>query len=133
MSNAVSDFLAESTGDQHPAFRFANVGDTVAGTIAETPRVVEVRNDKGGTDKRLVIAVTTAEGDTYSVWVKPGMMASALKKALEDVGADGLTVGGSIAVKFDSTKDVGKPSPAKVYTVAYKAPAATTSIDDLLP
>lgn len=118
-------------GDRYPAFKFENVGDTVRGVIVERPRVVDVDNN-GKAEKRMVVAVTQDDGETVSIWVKPGFSAAAVKEALTAAGADGLVEGGTFAMKLDELRDTGKPSPAKVFKASYKPPAPSgVGVDDL--
>lgn len=130
----VSDFLRSSSGDLHPGFKFATIGDTIKGVICEPPRVVETPNLKDGTpEKKLVLAVQTGEDETWSVWVRRGFMARAVNEALEAAGVDGIAEGGTIAIRYSEDRDTGKPQPAKVFVAKYQPPAApTTSVDDLL-
>lgn len=130
----VNQFLGESSGEKHPAFKFAEIGDTIKGVIAEQPKVVDVDNiGKPGTTKKLVIALTDDQGETWSVWVRAGFMASAIQDAIKAVGAPGLEVGGRLAVRFSEKRDTGKPSPAHIFVAQYQAPAAAAvNPDDLL-
>jgi hypothetical protein len=129
----VSDFLKSSSGDLHPGFKFENVGDTIRGTICEEPRVVETPNlSDGKPEKKLVVAVQTDAGETWSVWIRRGFMARAINDAIEAAGTTGLAEGGQIAVKYSEDRDTGKPSKAKIFVAKYTPPApSTVSVNDL--
>jgi hypothetical protein len=132
-------------GDNNPGVYFATVGQKVVGTIVGTPRQVSTQYGD-----RLVIDLATAtdttalkgnmgedghigNGELVSLWVKPGAMASALRTALNDAGAKSLSEGDTLAVKFVSEEDTGKPSKLKVYKAQYSPAKAAVSIDDLIP
>jgi hypothetical protein len=130
----VNDFLNATGGDKHPGFKFSKIGDTCKGVIAEQPRVIEVPSlsKPGQTEKKLVIAIRTGEGDDsiFSVWAK-GQMASAIKQAIVAANAPGLQVGGTLAVQYSEDRDTGKVQPLKVYRAQYKAPPAEpVKLDD---
>lgn len=129
----VNDFLQSSAGDLHPGFKFANVGDTIKGVICEEPKVVETPNlNDGKPEKKLVVAVQTEDGETWSVWVRRGFMARAINDAIEVAGVAGLAEGGTIAIKYSEDRDTGKPSKAKIFVAKYTPPApSTVSVDDL--
>jgi hypothetical protein len=119
-------------GERYPAFKFENVGDVIKGVLPERPRVVNVTND-GKEEKRLVVAVTKDDGETMSVWVKPGFSAQAIAEALKEAKVDGLAEGGTFAMQLVELKNVGKPSPAKVFKAKYVPPAPSgVGVDDLL-
>lgn len=129
--------LSESSGN----VGFREIGDTVHGVITSTPRVVETQYGD-----RLVFDVesldgTTAQtengqiqnGDTVTVWVKPGAMARAVSSSVKTDGATGLAIGGTLALKHSALGDK-KPGrhPAKLFESKYTQPAAaTTNVDDL--
>lgn len=62
-----------------------------------------------------------------------GAMLAAIKKAVKDVGAKTVEVGGTLAVQYthDGEKKPGL-NPPKQFTAAYKAPVAAVAVDDLL-
>lgn len=120
----VNDFLASSSGSQHPAFKFAHVGDKISGVISEVPRVIDRPNlNDGKPEKQMVLAVTTDDGTTFAVWVRRGFMAQAIQDALTNAGAPGLEVGGRIGILYSEDRDTKKPNPAKVFKAQYQAPA----------
>lgn len=130
----VNEFLKSSSGDLHPGFKFAAIGDTIKGRICEAPKVVETPNlNTGNPEKKLVLAVETEEGETWSVWIRRGFLARAVNEAIEAAGATGLAEGGTIAIRYSEDRDTGKPQPAKVFVAKYQPPAASAvSVDDLL-
>jgi hypothetical protein len=134
MSSDVKDFLDNSSGERHPAFKFAAIGDHISGVIAETPRVVETPNlNTQLPEKKLVLAVTTDDGQTFSVWVRAGFLARAVNDALNKAEVEGLEEGGRIGIRYSENRDTGKPQPAKVFEAEYRAPApAKVGVDELL-
>lgn len=129
MSMTDRDFLDTYGGDRHPPFKFVNVGDTIKGTVTEKPRVVDTKNMNTNADeKKMVVAVTDDNGETWSVWIKAGFSASAIKEALTTAKADGLEAGGAFAMQLIELRDMGKPQPAKVYKAQYRAPVTNTAV-----
>lgn len=134
MSNEVTDFLNQSSGELHDGFKFANIGDTCKGTISELPKVVEFTSKfTNQQERQLVIPVTDDTGATHAVWVKAGFAASAVQDALTEANAPGLEVGGKFAMQLVELRDTGKGNPAKVYKAQYQPPAApAVGVDSLL-
>jgi hypothetical protein len=130
----VADFLASSTGSRHTPFKFSAIGDTLKGVIAEPPVVIDMpKIDGGGTERKLVIAVTQDDGNTFALFVKRGFMAQAIHEATVEAGVAGLAVGGQLAVRYSEDRDTGKPSKAKIFAAQYKPANAVTSVPtDLL-
>lgn len=134
----VDDFLARSSGDLHPAFKFTNIGDTLAGTIVEEPRTVTTPNiQTKAPEEKLIVAVQDDAGNVWALWVKSGFMARALHAATKSAGAR-LAQGGKLVVRFSEERDTGKPQPAKVFEAIYKPPAVSaddvsgTNLEDLI-
>lgn len=134
-----------SGGNGFPSVGFNQVGALVRGVISSTPRIVTVQNDRGQDEERLVVELkaidgctaTTKEGDIVegtqvTLWVKPGIMTSAIKDAVREAGAKGLAEGDTLAVQFSDTKDTGKIQPAKVYVAKYVPAKPTVAVGDLI-
>jgi hypothetical protein len=149
MSDAGNWLDQNSGGSGYPAVVFATVGAVIKGEITSTPKAVEVTNDKGGKESRLVVELraidgTTATkgkmaaqepiavGDDVTLWVKPGLLASAIRDAIGESGAKGLAEGDTLAVAFSGTKDTGKIQPAKEYQACHTPAKATVSVDSLV-
>jgi hypothetical protein len=132
-------------GDNNPGVYFGAIGQKIVGTIVGTPRQVVTQYGD-----RLVIDLVVAEGstalkgnlgedgpvdtgETVSLWVKPGAMATALRQAVNEADAKGLTEGDTLAVKFVEEQDTGKPSKLKVYKAQYHGVKPAVSVDDLIP
>lgn len=144
MSNAM-DWLNTNGGggDSQSSgnISFAEVGDTVVGTIETAPRLVTTQYGD-----RLVLELSALDGttaaadgnqvtagDVVTVWVKPGAMARAITNAVRTAGCSGLEIGGKLAIKHSALgeKKPGR-NPAKLYDAKYEAPAAKpTNVDDL--
>lgn len=148
MSQSIMDFLSESSGSKYPAFRFAEVGDVIAGRIAEKPRIVETKNDEGQLEPKLVLAIEAVEGskgsvgkrtdhhpvavgEVVSVWAKRGGLAAAINDAVSKAGADGIAEGDTLAITHTGLVDTGKMSPAKQYEAIFKPAKPRTSLAGL--
>lgn len=148
MSNAtdVNDFLLAGGV---PAAKFAQIGDTVRGTVVSS--VVTQQTDlKSGEPKlfkngdqmmQVVITLQTDERDASienddglrKLYVK-SQMTAAVGKALRDAGAK-LAVGGTLAVQFQSEIPSTTPgfNATKQYVAQYRPPAPSTeAANDLL-
>lgn len=136
MDNWLTD---NSGGNGGPGVYFGTVGALVVGNILGKPRVVETEYGQ-----RYVIEISAltgctalkgtsgsegpiAEGDTVTVWVKPGAMAAAVNKALTAAGATEPVEGGKFALVYTADGERTKPgfNPPKLYEAQYKAPAAS--------
>ena len=120
---------------------FREIGDTVHGIICEEPRVVETQYGDRLVFNVEVLDGTTCEtengaptnGDQVTVWVKPGAMARAISVACKQAQANGIAIGGKLALKHSALGDK-KPGrhPAKLFEARYEPPAAAeTNVDDL--
>lgn len=145
MSN-VNDFLM---GGGVPSAKFPTIGTVVKGTIVDSD--VTQQTDLDGTAKvwsdgkpmlQAVITLQTDErdpevdGDTglRKIYVK-GQMQAAVRDAVKQAGAQGLDVGGTLAVQYTADKAVEKRghNPAKQYVAQYRAPSpGTTAANDLI-
>jgi hypothetical protein len=145
----VSDWLSSNTGGAGgPSVYFGKVGDKVVGVISSKPRPVTVTDDKGNPASRLVVELVASgsstagkgkggredigEGDELTLWVKPGLMATAISAAIEAAGAKGLTEGDTLAVQFSAEKDTGKIQPAKEYVAQLVPAKPTVAVGDLV-
>lgn len=129
MSMTASDFFAGSGRgeDDAESFAFVKIGDGVVGDIVHiAPATVETKYGP-----RLPIQIRREDQTVVTLWIKQGQMASALVDAAHAAGADGLAVGGRLAVTFESEKPTTKGNPMKVYAAAYKAP--TVNVADAFP
>lgn len=79
----------------------------IQGTVDGDVREIEVPGDKRGTTRTArAVTIETTDGDRLDIWE------SASLKRWFDTIADGMTV----AVIFQGERDVGRPSPMKVFT-----------------
>lgn len=120
MSMTSNEFLASAGRgeDDAESFAFVNIGDAVVGNIIHiNPTTVETKFGP-----RLPIQLRRDDQTVVTLWIKQGQMASAIVDAARAAGADGLAVGGRLAVTFESEKPTNKGNPMKVYAAAYKAP-----------
>jgi hypothetical protein len=123
MSDDPNEFLRQSRISGYPNAKFERLGDTASGTIKGTPRVIDSQYGKA-----LVIDLIN---DQYpeggiTLWVKAGIMASALADA---VGDGKLEEGGKLQVTFSGERDTGKPSKLKEYDVRYEAPTPAVDVN----
>jgi hypothetical protein len=144
MSN---DWLSQNSGGNGgPGVYFGTIGDKVVGVITATPRQVDTEFGE-----RLVIELratseSTAtkgtsgedgdiqDGDEVTVWVKPGAMAAAIRKAIVDAGATGLTEGDTLAVAYsgDGEKKKAGWNAPKLYVARYTTAKPAVSLDSLV-
>lgn len=131
-------FLDESGGESFPAIKFANVGDTVVGTLIKEPTTVIRESLKDGSpEKQLPInlecaSVPAGDPGPRTLWVRRGFLASAIAEAVKDAGGEGLQAGGKLSVKFTEERDTGKPFPAKVFKAKYEMPVSSgVAVDDI--
>ncbi len=121
MSMSSQDFFANAGrgDDDAESFAFVNVGDAVVGDIVHVaPATVETKYGP-----RLPIQLRRDDQSVVTLWIKQGQMASVIIDAVHAAGANGLTIGGRLAVTFESEKPTNKGNPMKVYAAAYRAPA----------
>jgi hypothetical protein len=150
---SAEQFLGEASYESHPGFKFATLKDFVSGTIVDTPRTVEVPSlkERGATEYKLVVNLTVTNvkgvvgvkdddgnrlpdrpaqvGEVVSVWIGKGFQAQAVSDAAKAAsGKPVLHAGGTFTIQWNDTKDTGQPQPAKLYKVAYEAPAKSTDV-----
>lgn len=132
-------------GDSGPGVYFGTIGMIVVGVIEGTPRAVTTKYGD-----RLIIDIVAGEGctalkgeegaegqiaagDRVTLWTKPGAMAGALRTALADAGATGLSEGDTLAVQYtgDGEKKPGK-NPPKLYKAKYTPAKPAVSLDSLV-
>lgn len=150
MSNNADQWLRDNGANTYPACAFEAIGATIVGRVIDTPRVVTTTMD-GAQQESYVIGVEVldntninigkagerrpaAVGDEAAIWVKRGGMANALQAAVFNAGAQGVAVGGTIAIRYtgDGQRSPGK-SPPKQYQCQYAPPVAQVSVADLFP
>jgi hypothetical protein len=142
-SNPANDFLMGS-GAKSVSWKNAPVGHTVSGTIASEPTLSQQTDMKTKAPQfwdephntqpkmQLVITLLTDQrepGDTSddgrrALYVK-GQMRQAIADAVRAAGADGLSVGGVLTVRYigDGPQQDKTLDPPKHYDAAYQAPA----------
>lgn len=143
-----TDWLSQNanSGSGGPGVHFGAVGDKVIGKIIGTPKTVETEFGQ-----RLVIELIAADestaskgarggdgrivgGDEVTLWIKPGAMATALKAAIVEAKASGISEGDTIAMQYAGDGVSSKPgwNPPKLYNAKLKPAAPSVSVDDLL-
>lgn len=137
-------FDQNSGGSGAPGVYFGEVGHKVVGRIVGTPKRVDTQfgerlvielvatgdstalKGKKGADGKIV------DGDEVTVWTKPGAMAAAIRDAVQEAGATGLSDGDTLALAFSDTRDTGKAEPVKLYVARYTPAKAAVSLDSLV-
>jgi hypothetical protein len=143
-----TDWLSQnsSSSNSGPGVHFGQVGDKVIGQIIAQPKTVETEFGQ-----RLLIELVAADGctaakgarggegpivagDEITLWVKPGAMATALKQAITEAGATGISEGDTIAMQYSGDGQSSKAgwNPPKLYVAKLKAAKPSVNIDDLL-
>lgn len=143
--NMSNEWLDQNSGGSgNPGVFFDKVGAKVVGRINGTPHqtttqygerlVIEIAATAGSTalkgDKGSEGPIS--EGEEVTLWIKPGSQAGAVRDALKTANAAGLQDGGTLAVLFSDTKDIGKADPVKIYTAQYLAPVPAVAVSDSL-
>jgi len=133
MTQTVNDFLL---GGGAASAKFAQLGDTVTGTITVTPQLRQQTDyktrkpmfwDDGQPKMQVVVTLQTdqraaADDDgTRSVYIK-GDMQRATREALRASGAKGLEVGGTLTVVFVGEEPTSG-DPKKLYQATYLPPS----------
>ena len=140
MSEATDWLSSNAGGSGYPGASFREVGATVKGTIEGTPRAVTTEFGERLVVDLIAVAGCTAtkgendeaiaEGDGVTIWIKPGSMASAVKSAIGEAGATGLSEGGTLAVQYERDGEKKKASwnAPKLYRASYAAPVAAVPV-----
>lgn len=133
-----------SGGSGNPGVHFGEVGEKVVGRITATPKKVETQfgerlvveleatgqstasKGKKGGDGRI------SEGDNVTLWLKPGAMAAAVRDAIANAEAKGLSEGDTLALAFSGTRDTGKAEPVKLYTAQLVAAKPAVAVGESL-
>lgn len=132
-----ADFLKEAAYDKHPAFftKDSKIGDTLAGTIVDEPRVVSTPdlNTKEPTDK-LVIVVEDADGKKWALWCQKALAAAvgnAVKAATD--GGTKVEEGAKLAVTFSGVGTPSQPgyNPPKQWKAEYQPAARSVDAGSL--
>jgi hypothetical protein len=105
------------------SFKFDNVGDTLAGTVAYVGDWDARTNKFTGVDEEVMrLGVDTGNGEVVYVWPTKGKaMAKALGDAVRAAGLPELVAGQKLTLTFSENVDTGKPSPMKAYTATLAA------------
>jgi hypothetical protein len=143
-----TDWLSQnsSASSSGPGVHFGAIGDKVIGQITSQPKTVETEFGQ-----RLLIELVAHDGSTaakgargaegpivagdeVTLWIKPGAMATALKQAISEAGATGITEGDIVALQYtgDGVSSKAGWNPPKLYAAKLKAAKPSVSIDDLI-
>lgn len=121
------------------------IGHTVIGTIAETPKAVQMTKyqsteldfwPSGDPKMQVVVVIQTDLRDPSDaqddgrrrLYIEPRMMAP-VREAVQRIGAKGLEIGGRIAVRWISGSGQGEGN-ARQFAAEYAAPAV--AVDSML-
>jgi hypothetical protein len=129
-------------GASSPAAAFNEIGAKVIGKIISQPRVVDTQYGE-----RFVIEIETHDGctataegtpitagQTVTIWIKQGAMATAVKQACTAAGVAGVSVGDTLAFAYTGDGNQPKPgfNPPKQYGAKLQPSTPSVSVDDLL-
>ncbi len=109
------------------SFKFDNVGDSLAGTIAFVGDW-ESRISKytGNPEQICRIGVDVGNADVAYIYPKRGsIMAGALADAMRAAGLAELTPGQDLKLTYYESKDTGKGNPAKLFDASISAAGVT--------
>ena len=137
-----AQFLHDNSGDFPPTFKFANPGDSIEGTV-ERASLYTGPNLNGEEETSLVVNLETADGDRWTVWVKPKSdlirkLGQAVAEAKPGVSKPTVEEGDSVSIAFVRTEPASKKgfAPRKVYDVTCEAasakPASEVTAADLV-
>lgn len=101
------------------AFKFDNPGDTIGGTIAQEPALVDDKFNEG--QKVLRVDVETDDGEQFSVYAR-GQMKDAIGAAVVTVDAEAIEQGGHLTITYGEDKTLRSGRTMKVYSAVYVPP-----------
>jgi hypothetical protein len=124
-----ADDFAAPSGD---SFKFANVGDTIEGTVTYVGDWQKQTNKFNDREEEVArIGIDTGNGEVQYVWPRKGSaMASAIAEAMREARIGELAEGAVLKLRYDSNKDTGKGNPMKVFRAKVtpgEKPAATAA------
>lgn len=120
-------------GSGAPALKFADLGTKYEGRIIAAEERQATSFDDGKPEfyddgKPVMEWVITLDidGEEHRLFAK-GQMKQAIREAVRAAGTTQLLLGGTLAVKWESTEPAKNPrhNPKKVYKARYTAPAPT--------
>jgi hypothetical protein len=143
----MTDTFNDLLGSDATAFKFENIGDTCKGKVVRAEKRQQTDLDTGAPKTfpsgdpmtQLVITLELEDGTETSIHAKGGKYEPETGKGLamlpaiqEAVKGQDFKVGGQLAVQFSGLgkKTKAAYSAPKLYTVQYKAPAATIPLDE---
>lgn len=145
--NPAEEWRQQRSGAMYPAVAFERPGYIIKGKVAELPRLVTTPSMNGsGDEETYVVAVDVLDGsqvlagksgerkpaqpgERVSIWFRSGAILNALSQAISRANAQGLAVGGMLAVRREADGQ-GKPglTPPHMYTVQYIAPVQEVAL-----
>lgn len=117
-----------------PSATFSNPGDSITGTVAFEPSEIQAMKYKtktpmdpwpdGSPKMKVIVTLNTAEG-TMNLWLAPGRMQTAVRKAIQESGARDIAVGGKLTFTYTGRDPEGQnpDNLPKVYEAVYVPPA----------
>lgn len=106
----------ELAAPQGESFKFTEIGDTVEGVIVYVGDWTEQINKSNGKPETVAKIGLEVAGEITYVWPRKGSaMAQAIAEALREANLGELSEGQTLKLRFDSTKDTGKPQPLKLF------------------
>lgn len=117
------------------AFTFANLGDSIVGTVRGANWYEGADRFTGKPDARVrILTIETDDGQMRDVWLRSSQLHDV-------VAAEAPQPGDRIRITWADNRDTGKPIPMKVYACKVKrgdqpapaaAPVPAADVDDLL-
>lgn len=125
-------FMAGSSN--HPAVKFANVGDTAAGVVtavderADTAPDGTVKKWDDGTPRKVYVFTLDDNGELHSLWVR-GQMVSAIRDAAKQAGLP-TVIGSKLTIQHHALGEAKKGfSAAKLYRAKFEPAPARVDTD----
>ena len=126
-------FLAGSSN--HPAIKFANVGDTATGVITAVDERIDtdpqgaVKKWDDGTPRKVYVFTLDDNGDLASLWVR-GQMVTAIREAAKTAGLS-TVIGSKLTIQHHALGEAKKGfSAPKLYRAKFEAAPAPTAVNE---
>lgn len=124
-----------------PSATFKNAGDSITGTVAFEPSEIQAMkyNTKipmdpwpdGSPKMKVIVTLNTSEG-TMNLWLGPGRMQTAVRKAIQESGARDIAVGGKLTFTYTGRDPEGQnpDNLPKMYEASYTPPGGAAADDE---
>lgn len=121
------------------AFKFANPGDKISGTLIDPPRAIRRMNDLSGQEETVMIITLQPDGtssltDARTLWLsKPAARSAVATAVRKDGGVFKGHHGGHLSIARGDDLPPKKKgyNPTQTYTATYKGPEVSDTDVDL--